>query len=519
MQKKVCIMWFRHDLRLHDNPALQHALMHEYILPIHILDHDNAGQWQLGQSSSWWLSQSLQSLSQALIQHNHELHTFTGKTKEILQHIITYIQQQYPDVHISLTWNKCYEPYNRTLDKEILDTFPDINIKHFNGNLLFDPDAIRTQQGNYFQIFTPFFKHCLTQKPATLITSEQSLHQAHTLSMNLQDLPQQQYLSASEESERKSSLWRPGESFALNKFEDFLSQTLHAYKDSRNNLYDAKGTSLLSPHLHFGEISPRYLWYKAQVLLNTREHYKIYSADSVNVNSTHGIDSEHIQCFLSEICWREFSYHLLYHLPHIITEPIKTAFKSFQWTIEYHQQSQITQNNKQSQITLEHFVAWKHGKTGIPIVDAGMRELMQTGYMHNRARMICASFLTKNLLIPWQYGAEWFWDKLLDADLANNSCSWQWVAGCGVDAAPYFRIFNPILQSEKFDPKGEYIRKWIPELYKLSDSAIHQPWRATTVELMRADIILGKTYPLPIVDLKTTREHALHRYKMINRNV
>lgn len=658
MKQNVCIMWFRQDLRLHDNPALQYALSHTYILPIHILDPDNAGQWKLGQSSSWWLQKSLQSLSKSLKRHNHELHLFHGNTQTILNRVINILHNTYPELDISLAWNKCYEPYNISLDKNIttmsmnndssiqqdteknnvarctyareqsqnnpavsitdetcMQTYvlshesdlshthsasiPNFTTKTFNGNLLFEPDTIKTQQGNYFQIFTPFYKHCLAQKladvvdsgkslhclgmkPADVVDSEKSLHVRQGSSVSLAfskwfEPMENTSIDTHHTADHLSQLWQPGESAALTKFSQFLEKTLSNYKNSRNNLYEHAGTSLLSPHLHFGEISPKYIWHKCKALQNfqidtVKEHpesesvkLSVISTHSATEHSDH-IDShsaatssdistsahiyshtattaniEHIQCFMSEICWREFSTHLLYHLPHITTEPIKSAFKSFPWNTEYvydtnqmiHTSHHHTHNNQQKQkhehlsdidtinfnssrITLSantYLEAWKNGQTGVPIVDAGMRELLQTGYMHNRARMICASFLTKNLLIAWQYGAEWFWDKLLDADLANNSCSWQWVAGCGVDAAPYFRIFNPVTQSEKFDPNGVYIRKWVPELKALSSTSIHQPWEAHTSELFSAGITLGKTYPFPIADLKSTRARALDAYK------
>lgn len=685
MKQNICIMWFRQDLRLHDNPALEYALSHTYILPIHILDPENAGEWRLGQASRWWLDKSLQKLSQSLLSHQHTLHLFHGNSQTILKNIVGALQHMYPNMDIAITWNKCYEPYNRKLDKTIeemcvshicsqydaeiiedqhlyspynhhdtqaiqddqinsmhnernmmhldtksvqeqqainlantnrnteqstIGTYPynshlHFTVKSFNGNLLFDPNTIKTQQGNYFQIFTPFFKHCLTQKLIDIATSQQSLDKYTNKQLHVNfaqyDTCFAEYVYKSHsqtyndaqisncaEDKTFSSFGEPGEASALNKFEKFLAKTLAHYKDSRNNLYNESGTSLLSPHLHFGEISPKYIWQKCKAMLHASINQSyIHKADAIATVSA----AEHIQCFLSEICWREFSTHLLYHLPHITTESIKEAFKAFPWAAQYEkcytntqinasdssisktqdQQShtvhhmyadegifsftstqqdnnqayrsmqvntenaraQISANNMKQHMTadgntssaqhVQHISntntmttlqAWQYGQTGIPIVDAGMRELLQTGYMHNRARMICASFLTKNLLISWQHGAKWFWDKLLDADLANNSCSWQWVAGCGVDAAPYFRIFNPITQSEKFDPNGTYIRKWVHELSKLSGQSIHEPWKAHHSELLSAGIILGKTYPTPIVDLAHTRAQALQAYKI-----
>ncbi|MDP3936287.1 MAG: deoxyribodipyrimidine photo-lyase, partial [Alphaproteobacteria bacterium] len=335
------------------------------------------------------------------------------------------------------------------------------------------------QQGNFFKVFTPFWKHCLLQSVEPLSLSEKSLASAGqfpetiTTSMRLDDLT----LLPTHSNWAKGFDWTVGESNALQKLNKFLETSVISYREQRDYM-DKSATSMLSPHLHFGEISPRLIFHRCQELLALGQG---------------GLAGVHH--FLSELGWREFSYHLLYHFPDLPSEPFRSEFNRFDW-----------KNDQES------LIKWQQGKTGFPIIDAAMQELWQTGYMHNRARMIVASFLTKNLLIHWRHGAEWFWDSLVDADLASNSASWQWVAGSGVDAAPYFRIFNPVTQGEKFDPNGAYVKRWIPELQQLDLKYIHQPWTAPLSVLKDAGIRLGHTYPEPMIDLKATRNRALQVY-------
>ncbi|MGB5212158.1 MAG: deoxyribodipyrimidine photo-lyase, partial [Anderseniella sp.] len=275
--------------------------------------------------------------------------------------------------------------------------------------------------------------------------------------------------------------WSPGEAGAHKKLKDFLENAVGAYDEARN-LPDVKGTSRLSPHLHFGEISPLQCW----------------AATSHAVAKASGNIDRGAHTFEKEILWREFSYHLLHYWPSLPTEPFKPEFANFPWLQDD-----------------GHLACWQQGQTGFPIVDAGMRELWATGWMHNRVRMIVASFLIKNLRLPWQAGEHWFWDTLVDADIGANSASWQWVAGCGADAAPYFRIFNPILQGEKFDKHGGYVRRWVPELAAMPDKFVHKPWQAPDEILKKAEVDLGTSYPRPIVDLGQTRDAALAAYKTI----
>jgi deoxyribodipyrimidine photo-lyase len=264
----------------------------------------------------------------------------------------------------------------------------------------------------------------------------------------------------------------------------FFEHRLADYAEARDRP-DVDGTSRLSAHLHFGEISPHLLWHAAKA----------------KIKETKGPAAKSLERFLAELGWREFSYHLLYHFPTLVDQPFRPEFAEFPW------------HDNPSALT-----AWQQGQTGFPIIDAAMRQLWHTGWMHNRVRMIVASFLTKNLLVPWQQGAAWFWDTLVDADLANNSASWQWVAGCGADAAPYFRIFNPVLQAERFDPEGTYVRQWVPELRDLPRDFIHQPWEAPALVLRAAGIRLGETYPERLIDHATSRDRALEAYEAIKKN-
>lgn len=469
------IVWFRQDLRVHDNPALEYAAARGSIIPIYILDDTTPGHWKMGGASIWWLHHSLQSLSNSLESKGHRLHIFSGDPKQILADLQHQTQAD------KIVWNRCYEPFSIERDRIIKESMMSVGVeaKSFNASLLFEPWTIKNQQGSFFKVFTPFWKHCLQQSVDHISPSEQTLEAAipftetMATSVRLDDLK----LLPTHPNWAKGFDWTPGESSALYKLNEFLETSIISYKDQRDYM-DKTATSLLSPHLHFGEISPRLVYHRCQELLALGQG-----------------DLTGIQHFLSELGWREFSYHLLYHFPELPSEPFRSEFNRFEWGNDP-----------------ENLIKWQQGKTGFPIIDAAMQELWQTGYMHNRARMIVASFLTKNLLIHWRHGAEWFWDTLVDADLASNSASWQWVAGCGVDAAPYFRIFNPVTQGEKFDPNGTYVKRWIPELQKLDAKYIHQPWSAPLSVLKDAGIRFGHTYPESMVDLKATRNRALEVY-------
>ena len=476
MTEKITIMWFRQDLRVRDNPALNAAVERKgKILPVYILDDDNSGEWKMGGASRVWLHHALNDLSESL---NGHLQVFNGNPKDILQGLI-----EEHDVD-SIYWNRCYEGWRIERDKDIKSHFSDQNIEveSCNGSLLWEPWQIKNQQGAMYKVFTPFYrKGCLNEpepreplnKPQYIscVQHENSKKKIDELSL----LPETLDWHKPIESE-----WDMSEEGAHNRLQDFLDEGLNNYKEGRN-FPDKDNVSRLSPYLHFGQISPHTVWHNAR-------QYSI----------SNGLEKD-MDHFCSELGWREFSYSLLYHVPDFPRKNWQEKFDHFPWD----------KNDKA-------LTAWQKGQTGYPIVDAGMRELWYTGYMHNRVRMIVGSFLVKNLMLHWHHGEEWFWDCLVDADLANNSASWQWIAGCGADAAPYFRIFNPLTQGQKFDPDGNYIRRWVPELEKMPDKHLNAPWDAPENVLEYAGVELGKDYPKPIIDLKASRERALEAFKSLS---
>ena len=468
------IVWFRQDLRLADNPALQAAAASGApIIPVYILDDDAPGDWKPGGASRWWLHHSLKSLSEDLQEINGRLIFMKGAAQAQLETLIKETDAE------AVYWNRLYEPWARDRDERIKSALKDDGLKarSFNGSLIVEPWDIATKTGNPYKVFTPFWKTLKadhapvepTGRPEAPVFSEYK----GGLSLEAFELlPTQPDWSGG-----IKALWTPGEIAAHGRLGQFLKQAVTDYPD-RRNLPGENGTSRLSPHLHFGEISPRQVWHAVK----QSDHARTDGADT----------------YLSEIAWREFSYNLLYHFPDLPDANFQSKFDAFEWDDN-----------------AEALKAWQRGRTGYPIVDAGMRELWSTGWMHNRVRMIVASFLIKDLFIHWREGEAWFWDTLVDADLASNSASWQWTAGSGADAAPYFRVFNPVGQSEKFDPKGDYLRKWIPELADLPNKAIHAPWTADKAVLSRAGVTLGETYPKPIVDHGDARKRALAAFEKI----
>ncbi len=468
------IVWFRQDLRLKDNPAFVNACEHsDHIIPLYILDESS---FILGEAQRWWLHHSLISLDNDLKKIGLTLCLRKGNTQDILQEIVNQHAIE------SIYWNRCYEPDIIQRDTLIKKTFQDkgLHIQSSNGSLLHEPWEIKNTSGNFFKVFSPYWKACL--KKLIIPNPLLSYQQPRSLNTNTDTLDSWKLLPDNPNwAAAFEDYWRPGEQGAEEKLADFISLHLKGYNTSRDE--PAKNsTSKLSPHLHFGEISP----------------WQVFRAIE-NVKLEQDCDVKSIERFLSEMGWREFSYHLLYYVPSLPVANFKSEFDAFPWQL--------------NPVFLKN---WQQGKTGYPIVDAGMRELWHTGYMHNRVRMIVASFLIKDLFIDWRVGASWFFNTLLDADLANNSASWQWVAGSGADAAPYFRIFNPVLQGEKFDPNGEYIKRWVPELKSIPIKWIHTPWLAPKNNL---NIHIGQDYPAPIVDHSEARKAALDYYKMIKSNI
>ncbi len=466
----TAIVWFRQDLRLCDNPAFAEACRHhDFIIPLYILDEIHT---PIGGSQRWWLHHSLTSLDQGLKKLGLNLCLRQGKSLDVLKQLVEDYQIE------SIYWNRCYDPVSierDTVIKKVLQT-GGISIESINGSLLHEPWQIKNMSGQFFKVFTPYWQTCLKQmnipKPYTMPRIPKAL-EAHSDSLaSWKLLPNKPNWAIA-----FGDYWQPGEEGACRKLANFIDINLKGYNTSRDEpIKDA--TSKLSPHLHFGEISPWQIWRAIELVKLDKD-----------------CDWKSVDRFLSEIGWREFSYYLLYHFPSLPKANYKSDFDIFPW--------------ENSDTFLK---CWQKGMTGYPIVDAGMRELWHTGYMHNRVRMIVASFLTKDLLIDWRIGASWFLDTLVDADLASNSASWQWVAGCGTDAAPYFRIFNPILQGEKFDPNGDYVKQWVPELKSVPVQWVHKPWMAPQDKI---GLCLGKDYPEPIVDHLEARTQALIHYKMI----
>jgi len=475
------IYWFRQDLRLSDLPGLSAAAATgRPVIPCYILDEESAGRWAPGGASRWWLHHSLAALQAAIAERGGELLLYRGDTRAILEYLAETTGAS------SIFCSRAYEPWAAQLERTLHDSLPEgLELRRFAGSLLFEPEQIANQSGQPFKVFTPFWKACLRKEDprspvaapsggvfADIPAPRPPASDARSLD-GLELLPVSPNWAAGWE-----SLWQPGEAGAQRRLESFLAEGLGDYADGRNHpAMDV--TSRLSPHIHHGEISPRQIWHRVCDGRRPREQ---------------------VNKFLSELGWREFSYHLLHHFPDIPEKAFKEQFADFPWV-----------GNR------EHLKAWQRGQTGYPIVDAGMRELWQTGYMHNRVRMVVASFLTKHLLLPWQAGEEWFWDCLVDADLASNGCSWQWVAGSGADAAPYFRIFNPTTQGEKFDKQGEYVRRWVPELADLPDKYLHEPAAAPEAVLKEAGVTLGQDYPHPLVDHKAARQAALDAYDSIKK--
>lgn len=473
MNTTPCIVWFRIDLRLADNPALEAALKRGGpIVPVFIHAPEEEAPWQPGGASRWWLHQSLAALDGDLRAAGSRLLVRQGASLAALQGLAKEVGAR------AVFWNRRYEPAAIARDRKIEEALRSdgVEVESFNGALLNEPWTVQNQSGKPFQVFTPFWRHCLAKPappepvpaPRRLPTPARWPKSLALDTLGLQPgIPWAAGIRAA---------WKPGATGARAQLDRFLSNAVLKYDEDRNRP-DRVGTSRLSPHLHFGEITPRQIWHAL------RRH-----AEARNIPATTWRSWQ----FLTEVGWREFAHHLLFHFPRTPQQPLRAQFTKFPW--------------RTNEAWLK---AWQKGDTGYPIVDAGMRELWATGWMHNRVRMIVASFLVKDLLLSWQEGAKWFWDTLVDADLAQNTLGWQWAAGCGADAAPYFRVFNPTTQAEKFDPRGDYVRRWCPELAKLPDKWLHEPWQAPLDCLAHADIELGRTYPHRIVSHAIAREVAL----------
>ena len=466
MTTSPILLWFRADLRLSDNPALRAACQAGDILPIYILEDDDAHNDAMGSASRLWLHHSLAKLDDALEGH---LRLFKGKASDIITALCkTHNIQQ---IH----WNRAYEPWRITRDSALKKTLgaQGVYVTSHKANLLWEPWEVAKKDGTPYKVFTPFYrKGCLfAPAPRRPLDAPHQIGFARLENLDALPLSALSLLPQHDWHHDVIAHWQVGEVGAQDRLARFFENGIANYAQGRN-LPDKPFVSRLSPHLHFGEISVNQCWYGALDRFSM-EHQ--------------GCDT-----FLSELGWREFSASLLYYNHTLKTEPLNQKFKHFPW-----------------RTSPQDLRLWQKGLTGYPIVDAGMRELYQTGYMHNRVRMIVGSFLVKNLRLHWQHGEAWFWDCLFDADHAANSASWQWIAGCGADAAPYFRVFNPITQAEKFDGEAQYIKCFVPELAALPAKYIGNPSAAPAEVLAQAGITLGKHYPLPMVDAKQSRLDAL----------
>ncbi len=467
-ETQLAIVWFRQDLRLADNPALHAAARSgASLLPLFIHENDDAGEWEPGSASRWWLRKSLGELDASL---DGNLRILRGRAGDIIPQLVRDLGAD------AVYWNRCVEPWRVARDtaikRELLDAGTPVHT--FNGAYLYDPAEVTKADGTPYKVFTPFYRRgCQELTPREPLPAPRKLRLDTSTEFPSHD--EKPLLPAFPWFESDEHGWQPGERGARKALRAFLKSGFARYAEARDRP-DIDGVSRLSPHLHFGEISPH------QVRAAVLEH-------------DGGAESTSADKFLSELAWREFSAHLLYHWPDLTHDNLQKKFDRFPWGDDEDLRR-----------------AWQEGATGYPFVDAGMRQLWRTGYMHNRVRMVVASFLVKNLLQDWRHGARFFWNSLLDADLANNSASWQWVAGSGADAAPYFRIFNPVTQGRKFDPEGHYVRRYVPELDRLPDRYVHCPWEAPDHVLDAAGIRLGKDYPKPIVDLPESRTRALEAY-------
>lgn len=474
------VVWLRQDLRLIDNPALFHAAKRGNVIALYILDQETPGKWKMGRASLWWLHHSLESLQKNL--QDLKVPVVLRRGGDSLTILRQVLLQSKAD---AVYWNRCYEPYAIKRDQCIEETLKadDIDVQVFQAGLIYEPWAIKTAKDEPFKLYMMYFNRCLLSDQPRKPYDKPRFQS--TTDMKVQSDTLNSWGLISDQSDRNDMLMKnchPGEGGAIRKLKEFIKYKLNEYPTEKQSVWVTK-TSQLSVHLHFGEISPFVIWHAAK--------------ESIHL---HSVQSDSLKKFLYEFGWRDFCFHLLYYYPDFPEKSFKSNFDETIWKLDD-----------------KKFKIWQQGKTGYPIVDAGMRELLQTGMINYRIRTIVASFLTKHLLIPWQNGAEWFWDTLVDADLALNSCSWQHVTGCGADSCSYFFIINPVSQGQRLDSDGSYVRKWVPEIAKLPNQYIQRPWEAPAAILKNAGITLGKTYPKCVVGHKKARDTALAKFAPLKR--
>ena len=463
------IVWFRQDLRVADHAALTAACAGgRPVVPVYILDDESAGAWAMGGASRWWLHHSLASLRSALEGCGAGLVLRRGKAVEVLPALME--ETGAGKVHAGVM----HEPWARAVDRALEEALPGGALHLHRTTTLFDLETIRTKTGGIYGVYTPFARSLRSRGGFPLPEPTPSRLRSPRLpaSERLEDwglLPVKPDWAGG-----MRGTWRPGTEAGQARLAAFVDNAVHGY-DVGRNLPGQAGTSMLSPYLHWGEISPGQVWHAAM------------AGDE---------RSKGLETYLGEILWREFAAYLLWHNPHLPEQPLRPRF------------AKLPTRTKPDELH-----AWERGRTGVPIVDAGMRQLWHLGWMHNRVRMITASFLVKHLLMPWRAGEDWFWDTLVDADLASNAASWQWIAGSGIDSQPFFRVFNPVSQGKTFDADGSYVRRWAPELAGMPDRWVHEPWAAPASVLSKAGVELGRDYPRPVVDLSAGRQRALEAYR------
>jgi deoxyribodipyrimidine photo-lyase len=474
----TALVWFRLDLRLSDHAPLTAALdAFETVVPVFVWSPEDEGDWPPGGAHRWYLHHSLAALDASLRARGSRLTLRAGPAADALPALAREVGAP------CVLFHRRLEPAAREAEQRVGEALraQGVEPRALDGYLLHDPDAVQTGSGGPYRVYTPFYRklRATVQVGDPLPTARIGAPHAPADWPESAPLDSLGLLPTRDWAEGFARVWTPGEAPAQAALDRFTGERLLDYPDGRD--FPARHqTSELSPRLHWGEVSARQAWHAADAWVRN------------------GVMREAADKFQSELAWREFSYHLLWHYPHIPLEPLKSKYDALPWRDDP-----------------DGLRAWQRGQTGYPIVDAGMRQLWRVGWMHNRARMIVASFLTKDLLVPWQEGALWFWDTLVGGDLANNTQGWQWTAGSGADAQPFFRVFNPVSQSERYDPDGTYIRRWVPELADLPTRALHAPWTASERVLREAGVVLGETYPRPIVDHAEARARALEAFEAV----